>query len=135
MRALRKKGASIVFLAVGALAAAVPADAFSPADLKSAVSAEFPLQTVQYYWGGYNYCWYPDGWHGPGYYWCGYAWRYGLGWGGPWGWHGWRWGGALPRGWRGGGWHGPRMAWAATGTAEVFMTEVFMAAVMAEDRA
>ncbi len=49
-----------------------------------------PLQNVQaYYWGGRQYCWYDDGWRGPGWYWCGYAWRRGYGWGGVYGWHGW----------------------------------------------
>jgi hypothetical protein len=55
---------------------------------------------VQFLFGGRNYCWYPNGWHGAGYYWCGYAYRRGLGWGGPVGWHGWRGGG------HGGGDHG-----------------------------
>jgi len=55
-----------------------------------------PLQEIQYYvYGGRRYCFYPDGWRGPGYYWCGYAWRQGLGWGGPLGWRGW---GPRPRG-------------------------------------
>src|SRR5438034_4846417 len=49
------------------------------------------VQNVQvFYWHGRRYCWYDDGWHGPGFYWCGYAWRSGIGWGGGWGWHGWR---------------------------------------------
>jgi hypothetical protein len=39
--------------------------------------------------GGRNYCWYPEGWRGPGWYWCGYEWSQGFGWGGPFGWHGW----------------------------------------------
>jgi hypothetical protein len=47
------------------------------------------LEPVQFRWGGYDYCWYPDGWRGPGWYWCGYAYRVGLGWGGPVGWNGW----------------------------------------------
>ena len=49
-----------------------------------------PIEDVQYYvYGGRRYCFYPDGWRGPGYYWCGYAWRRGFGWGGPMGWRGW----------------------------------------------
>jgi len=60
------------------------------------------IEPVQYFYGGQNYCWYFNGWRGPGYYWCGYAWRNGLGWGGGRGWHGWRGRG----GWgRGGGFH------------------------------
>jgi hypothetical protein len=48
------------------------------------------LETVQYIYGGRNYCWYDGGWDGPGYYWCGYAWRSGFGWGGGYGWQGWQ---------------------------------------------
>ncbi|WP_412772788.1 hypothetical protein [Nitrobacter sp.] len=47
------------------------------------------IQPVQFFYGGRNYCWYDDGWRGPGFYWCGYAFRRGLGWGGGAGWHGW----------------------------------------------
>ncbi|HEY1940808.1 MAG TPA: hypothetical protein VGH40_01680 [Roseiarcus sp.] len=70
-----------------------------------------PVEKTQFAYGGYNYCWYPGGWRGPGYYWCGYAWRTGLGWGGPFGWNGWRWRGGYGGwhggyGWHGGGWHG-----------------------------
>ena len=62
------------------------------------------VESVRYYYDGRDYCWYYDGWHGPGWYWCGYAWRRGLGWGSPvWGWNGWAWGGPRYRGgWRGG---------------------------------
>jgi Chaperone of endosialidase len=47
-------------------------------------------RTVQYAWGGQNYCWYDDGWNGPGWYWCGQYLSPGIGWGGGYGWHGWR---------------------------------------------
>ena len=50
------------------------------------------LEDTQFVFEGRKHCWYVDGWHGPGWYWCGYNWRRGLGWGGPEGWHGWRWG-------------------------------------------
>jgi hypothetical protein len=62
------------------------------------------LERTQYLWGGRNYCFYFDGWRGPGWYWCGYRLRRGYGWGGPRGWHGWR----YDRGghWHDGGWHG-----------------------------
>jgi hypothetical protein len=49
------------------------------------------VEETQFVYEGRRHCWYPDGWHGPGWYWCGYNWRRGLGWGGPAGWHGWRW--------------------------------------------
>jgi hypothetical protein len=45
---------------------------------------------LQAAWQGRRYCWYDDGWQGPGFYWCGYAKRHGLGWGGGAGWHGWQ---------------------------------------------
>ena len=51
------------------------------------------VEKTQFVYLGRNYCWYPDGWHGPGFYWCGYAWRSGFGWGGPIGWRGWHHGG------------------------------------------
>lgn len=44
---------------------------------------------AQYIYGGHNYCFYIDGWHGPGWYWCGYRLRRGYGWGGVEGWHEW----------------------------------------------
>ena len=49
-----------------------------------------PAQRVQYYsFDGDNYCWYDDGWNGPGWYWCGDEWYSDYGWGGPYGWNGW----------------------------------------------
>lgn len=48
------------------------------------------VENAQFIFGGQNYCWYADGWRGPGWYWCGYAFRRGYGWGGGYGWHGWR---------------------------------------------
>ena len=47
------------------------------------------VENAQFIFGGRNYCWYPDGWQGPGWYWCGYAWNNGQGWGGGEGWNGW----------------------------------------------
>jgi len=48
-----------------------------------------PIDTVQYIYGGHNYCWYDDGWNGPGWYWCGQYLTSGIGWGGGYGWHHW----------------------------------------------
>ncbi len=62
---------------------ALPVNRFTPAAIPSDV------EQAQFFYGGQNYCWYDDGWRGPGFYWCGYAWRRGLGWGGGVGWHGW----------------------------------------------
>ena len=41
---------------------------------------------------GHRYCFYFNGWHGPGWYRCGFAFRRGLGWGGVYGWNGWNYG-------------------------------------------
>ena len=41
---------------------------------------------------GHRYCFYLNGWHGPGWYRCGFAFRRGLGWGGVYGWNGWNYG-------------------------------------------
>ena len=75
---------SLASLAIpGAPAQAMPRD-----PLTGLVTS--PIEEAQLYvYGGRRYCFYPDGWRGPGYYWCGYAWRRGFGWGGPMGWRGW----------------------------------------------
>lgn len=108
-------------LAAGAMSASLGAGVASAADLApyandiGATAPAAPIEPVQYYYpypgatpyayGGYNYCWYPNGWRGPGWYWCGYAWRSGYGWGGPWAW-GWGHGWGRGWGWGHGGWHG-----------------------------
>jgi hypothetical protein len=48
-----------------------------------------PIEQAQFFFLGHNFCWYDDGWQGPGWYWCNYAWRSGYGWGGGDGWRGW----------------------------------------------
>lgn len=77
----------------------------------AAPDSAFPLEEAQYAFGGRQFCWYNNGWQGPGWYWCGYAFRRGYGWGGGYGWHGWRgghrgYGGGWHGGHGGGGWHG-----------------------------
>ena len=47
------------------------------------------LEEAQYRWRGRSYCFYFDGWNGPGWYRCGWRHRRGMGWGGPTGWRGW----------------------------------------------
>ncbi len=48
------------------------------------------LQKAQvFWWKGHRYCFYWDGWRGPGWYRCGFHWRRGYGWGGSPGWRGW----------------------------------------------
>ena len=49
-----------------------------------------PLENADFIYNGRQYCWYEDGWRGPGWYWCGYAHWEGAGWGGAYGWNGWR---------------------------------------------
>ena len=86
-------GLSTALMASAALPLASAADA---AMAYSGIGADVlqhqvaPVEKTQFWWGGYNYCWYPFGWNGPGWYWCGYAWNQGYGWGGPYGWHHWR---------------------------------------------
>ena len=101
---MRKLLLTAAALALAASSLLAPkADAMSlgaPSGVRSAADSLGIVEKSQYFYGGRNYCWYPDGWHGPGFYWCGYAFREGFGWGGPVGWRGWR-GGVGPR-WRGG---------------------------------
>src|SRR5215203_5659060 len=54
-------------------------------------------KTAVYIVQGHRYCFYFDGWHGPGWYRCGFAFRRGLGWGGVYGWRGWEYGPAARR--------------------------------------
>jgi hypothetical protein len=56
------------------------------------------LEKSQFFFGGREYCWYEDGWNGPGWYRCGRYLIPGFGWGGGWGWHNWH-----HRGWHRGG--------------------------------
>jgi hypothetical protein len=79
--------AGLTMIGSRAEAAAIP----SPGGLRAAIDTIALTETVQLYvFGGRRYCWYDDGWQGPGWYWCGYRWREGIGWGGGYGWHGWR---------------------------------------------
>lgn len=82
-----------------ALAAAVAMGAATTAEAAigdGVLGARTPLAKIaqvekaQYFFGGRRFCFYPNGWNGPGWYWCGYAFRHGFGWGGGVGWHHWR---------------------------------------------
>ena len=86
---------------LGSAAEAAIAD--SPFVSANHVAHVAPVEDVNFIWGGRAFCWYPNGWNGPGFYQCGFAWRTGIGWGGPWGWNGW--GGGWRAGWNGHGWH------------------------------
>ena len=61
----------------------------APAVIRSAADSLNVIERVQFIWLGRNYCWYDDGWNGPGWYWCGQYLTSGIGWGGGYGWHGW----------------------------------------------
>lgn len=79
--------------ALGATLALTPAQAAvqNGADALHLASGNGALiEQVQFRFGGREYCWYDDGWMGPGWYWCGYAYRTGFGWGGVLGWNNWR---------------------------------------------
>jgi hypothetical protein len=60
-----------------------------PDGIRLSASSVDLAEAVQFFWEGRRYCWYDDGWQGPGFYWCGYRWHRGFGWGGGYGWHGW----------------------------------------------
>ena len=60
-------GAPMMGASVGAAPAVAPGAYRAAADNMSVV------ETVQFVWLGHEYCWYDDGWQGPGWYWCGYG--------------------------------------------------------------
>ena len=109
--------ATLAALAAGVAMSSSRSDAAGLAGaggLNTAADSVALTESVQFLYLGRNYCWYDDGWNGPGFYWCGYAFRPGFGWGGGHGWHGWRGGGGFggrgpgfrgggPGGFRGGG--------------------------------
>jgi len=84
--------AAVALIAGGTVADRLQAAPIGPPDgLRAALgSLEIVEKAQVFVWHGRRYCWYDDGWQGPGFYWCGYAKRHGLGWGGGAGWHGWQ---------------------------------------------
>ena len=102
-----RKFALTLAIALSASAFAIKADAapLSGSGVGQAADGLSTVEQTQFVYLGRDYCWYPDGWHGPGFYWCGYNYRRGYGWGGGRTWgrgRGWGWGG----GGGGGGWMG-----------------------------
>src|SRR5262249_22553084 len=91
----RLKTFAAALLLSGAFPVAVHAVPVSHSGIDAALQISSMLDQVAYQWAGREYCFYDDGWHGPGWYWCGYRLRSGFGWGGPTGWHGWRTEGAI----------------------------------------
>ena len=73
-------------LSIGGHLQAAP---YADGRIKSELGGAGLIQNIQYVWEGRNYCWYDDGWRGPGWYWCGYNLRQGFGWGGERGWRNW----------------------------------------------
>jgi hypothetical protein len=98
MRTLHLTGLAVAIAAGFALPLAGSAEAAIGAALPS--TQILPVETAQFFYLGHNFCWYDDGWQGPGWYWCDYAWNTGYGWGGGDGW----------RGWNRGAYHGPTSA-------------------------
>src|SRR5579871_94282 len=82
--------AGTLLLGSALVGSAAQAGVVGPEPIGPAAGVGALVEPVQFRYGGYDYCWYPDGWRGAGWYWCGYAYRVGLGWGGPVGWNGWR---------------------------------------------
>ena len=84
--------AAVALIASGVLADRLQAAPIAPSEgLRAALGSLDVVEKAQVLvWHGRRYCWYDDGWQGPGFYWCGYAWREGLGWGGGSGWNGWQ---------------------------------------------
>ena len=75
------------------LAGAAPSQAAMPLERAAAptglaLQVQYDDETDQYVVGGRTYCWYDDGWNGPGWYVCGYDDSDGYGWGGGPGWRG-----------------------------------------------
>lgn len=82
-------------VAAGALLVATQANAGSfPVNTLNGIESGL-VDTVAvrvYVHEGRRYCFYFEGWHGPGWYRCGFAWRRGIGWGGVYGWNSWSYG-------------------------------------------
>ncbi len=88
-------------VAAGALLAATHANAARMNHVTNDLVDQVAVRV--YVHEGRRFCFYFDGWHGPGWYRCGFAFRRGLGWGGEYGWNGWGYGPAERRfGHRGG---------------------------------
>ncbi len=97
MRRFAVSIAATVFIAgapiIGASVGAAPMVA--PGAIRDAADSLNMVERAQFVWLGHNYCWYDDGWNGPGWYWCGEYLYSGMGWGGGYGWHHWH--GGHPR--------------------------------------
>lgn len=87
---IRKPGLLVALVLVTGSLAPAAAAPVSPGNSLPEGLAATPIEKAQvFYWQGRRYCFYWDGWKGPGWYRCGYHLRDGFGWGGGPGWHGW----------------------------------------------
>jgi hypothetical protein len=87
-KVFRNIGMSAAFAVAGILsgeAAAMPLGGSG----KAALARIDLIATAAYVYEGKDYCWYDDGWNGPGWYVCGQYTVRGVGWGGAAGWNGW----------------------------------------------
>src|SRR5689334_12191203 len=94
-RRIRPMKTIALAVAAGALLAATQANAGSfPVNSSTGVGTGLVDQVAVrvYVHEGHRFCFYFDGWHGPGWYRCGFAHRRGLGWGGVYGWNDWSYG-------------------------------------------
>ena len=80
MRTLHLTGLALAIATGFALPLAGSAEAAMSGALPS--TQVLPVENAQFFFLGHNFCWYDDGWQGPGWYWCDYAWSDGYGWGG-----------------------------------------------------
>ncbi|MGA8612223.1 MAG: hypothetical protein WB760_10990 [Xanthobacteraceae bacterium] len=82
--------AATVFVGGSAIMRASVGAAPMAGAIRTAADSLNVVERAQFIWLGHNYCWYDDGWNGPGWYWCDQYLTPGIGWGGGYGWHHWR---------------------------------------------
>jgi hypothetical protein len=92
--------AATVFLAGAPIMGLNAAPMVAPGAIRAAADSLNMVERAQFIWLGRHYCWYDDGWNGPGWYWCGQYLTSGIGWGGGYGWRHWH--GGHPGGIHGG---------------------------------
>jgi len=80
--------AATVFVAGASMIGVGAAPMVAPAAICNAADSLNVVERAAFIWLGHNYCWYDDGWNGPGWYWCDQYRVHGIGWGGGYGWHG-----------------------------------------------
>ena len=95
--------ATATVVLAGAPISAGAAPIVAPGSIRGAADNLNLVEHAQFLWLGRNYCWYDNGWNGPGWYWCGQYLTPGIGFGGGYGWHNWR--GGHPGGGHPGGGH------------------------------